>query len=299
MELNESFYKGLVDELSEGVYFVNKDRVVTYWNRGAENITGYASDEVIGSRCADNILMHTDGEGRELCEDACPLAASMRDGRSRTIEAYSHHKDGHRIPVLIRTAPIRVGQEIVGGVETFADNSPKVQFQHRIKELEDLVLLDALTSLPNRRFIEFSLQERLSSLQRYAMQFGVMMMDIDHFKAVNDRFGHLVRDRVLTAVSRTLTANVRGPDFVGRWGGEEFVGILPYAGRDQLATVAARLCHLVEKSTLQLGETTISVTVSIGATEARPEDTPETLIARADGLLLASKEAGRNRATVG
>ncbi|MFG0251896.1 MAG: GGDEF domain-containing protein, partial [Phycisphaerales bacterium JB038] len=118
--------------------------------------------------------------------------------------------------------------------------------------------------------------------------------DIDHFKRFNDTFGHEVGDRVLQMVAKTLTHACRSYDLAGRWGGEEFVVL---AGRGEEAAVTAlaeRLRSLVAQSNLDCDEMQLGVTVSLGATVARPDDDAESLFERADRLLYQSKEAGRN-----
>lgn len=89
--MDESFYRKLIDNLQDAVYFVDRNRVATYWNTAAERISGYLAPDVLGSSCADNILRHVDEEGRRLCLDGCPLAAVMEDGRVREMEVYMHH----------------------------------------------------------------------------------------------------------------------------------------------------------------------------------------------------------------
>ena len=172
-------------------------------------------------------------------------------------------------------------------------------FRFKVKELEDLTALDVLTGLPNRRSLESSLQERLTNLESYGLPFGVVMIDVDSLKPVNDEHGHLVGDELLRMVSRALAGNVRMPDVVGRWGGDEFVAVLPYGGPEQLEAVAERLRKTIEGLSLRVVDVRTSVTVSIGVTEARAGDTLQTLFARVDHLLYQSKATGRNRVTVG
>ena len=93
--------------LYDGVYFVDQERRITYWNSGAERLTGYRREDVLGKRCSDNILMHINDEGMNLCEKQCPLEETIIDGQPRDIEAYLQHRDGHRVPVSIRVAPVR------------------------------------------------------------------------------------------------------------------------------------------------------------------------------------------------
>jgi diguanylate cyclase (GGDEF)-like protein len=185
--------------------------------------------------------------------------------------------------------------ETVGAIETFADNGPKVAATERVKQLESLAYLDPLTCLPNRRFADIALSARFNELRRYGWPFGVVFFDIDHFKQVNDIYGHEVGDRVLTMVAGTLGRNVRSFDLVSRWGGEEFLVLVGHVDKEQLSTVAEKLRSLVALSGFALGQEKVMVTVSGGATMAQITDEPESLVERADRLMYLSKSAGRNR----
>ena len=293
----DTFYKTLLDNLYDGVYFVDRDRRISYWNKGAERITGYAATEVIGKHCYDNILMHTDELGTVLCHGACPLVATITEGTARTNEVYLQHKSGHRVPITVRVAPIREHGEIVGGVEIFTDNTPAAVALARLAELERIAYIDPLTGLANRRYAEIALHARIEELQRYSWQFGVIFIDIDHFKKVNDEFGHAMGDEVLKTVSLTLQNSVRSFDIVSRWGGEEFVALIANVESTDLVMMANRCLALVEQSTVP-ALSSLRITISGGATLARKDDTIETLISRADQLMYRSKESGRNRMTV-
>jgi diguanylate cyclase (GGDEF)-like protein len=221
------------------------------------------------------------------------------DGRVRETEAYLQHKDGHRLPVLIRVSPLRdSGGRIVGAVETFSDNSSKAALLNRIDELQKESLVDPLTGLANRRCIDMKLHSRIDEMQRYGWHCGVLFLDIDNFKIVNDTYGHNVGDRVLTMVARTLSSNLRSHDLLGRYGGEEFVAIITNVNMAKLYSFADRLRLLVEKSALDTEYGAIQVTLSIGATVVRPEDTVETAITRADLFMYNSKVGGRNRVSI-
>ena len=99
-------FRLLLDNLYEGVYFVDSERVIQFWNKGAERISGYSADEVTGRKCSDGILTHVNDDGNCLCMGACPLAATIEDGCSRDCRVYLKHKDGHRLPVEIGASPI-------------------------------------------------------------------------------------------------------------------------------------------------------------------------------------------------
>jgi diguanylate cyclase (GGDEF)-like protein/PAS domain S-box-containing protein len=293
---DEDFFRKLLDNLYDGIYFVDRDRVINFWNKGSKRLSGYAADEVVGLSCKDNILVHVDDEGHELCKEGCPLAATMEDGEERQAEVYMRHREGHRIPVLVRVAPIhdRDGK-ITGAVEIFSDNSNRTADQQKIEELQHMVFLDPLTALANRRYLDISLRSRLEEMNRYGWGVGLLFFDVDHFKNFNDRYGHEVGDEVLKMVAKSLSNCSRVYDTVGRWGGEEFVAIITNIGRENISGTAERYRQVVEHSGLAVDGEMLRVTVSVGATIAVPGDTTESLLARADELMYKSKLAGRNR----
>jgi diguanylate cyclase (GGDEF)-like protein len=189
---------------------------------------------------------------------------------------------------------------VVGAVESFIDASPLQSALERISILEREALMDGLTGIGSRRFLEINLSARLDEMVRYGWPFSVLFVDIDHFKDVNDTYGHEVGDRVLAMVAKTLAGALRSFDLAGRFGGEEMLAVLPNIGRERpLTEVAERVRRLVEASYLTLDDgRLVAVSVSIGATMARPGDTVQSLVTRADGAMYASKQQGRNRVTV-
>jgi len=290
----------LLDSLFDGVYFVDLNKNIQIWNKGAERITGYSKEDVIGSCCSHNILRHIDDEGRELCTSGCPLSATMLDGKVREGNIYLHHKLGHRIPVAVKTSPVRDDSgEIVGGLEVFTDNSSSMQIIRELELLKQEAYLDRLTNVGNRRYGEIMLTTRLYEQTTHGIPFGVFFLDIDHFKSVNDNYGHKTGDEVLAMVGTTITGLFRRSDTVFRWGGEEFVVIFPNATDKSLVKLAERIRLFIERSFIQKGSLKMTVTASIGATLALPDDTPDSIIQRADSLMYASKTAGRNCVTIG
>lgn len=298
--MKDGFHRTLLDNLHDGVYYVDLERRILYWNQAAERITGFPADEVVGGRCSDNILMHVDENGVQLCLDGCPLAATMEDGKLREMEAYLHHKQGHRVPVSVRAAALRDDQgRISGVVEIFTDISSREAKLLRVQELERLAMRDGLTGLANRRYMEDEFSSRIDESERYAVPFGVLFMDIDHFKAVNDRYGHDAGDQVLRTVASTLEQCARSFDVVGRWGGEEFVALIRNVDLEALGRIGERYRSLVARSETHAAGGTIRATVSVGGTLLAKGDTIEDVLRRADALMYRSKEEGRNRVTVG
>lgn len=297
--MNEDFYKNLLDNLYDGVYFVDKDRNITYWNKGAERISGYFSKDVIGKSCKDNVLNHVTAEGTQLCLDRCPLIKCLEDGTSQEADVFLHHADGHRVPVIVRATPIRdKDQNIVGAVEAFS-RSDESSLCRQIHELRKISRTDSLTGVSNRANLEGRLRALLAELKYTNNGASLLFVDIDRFKPINDTYGHLIGDKIIRMVATTLCNAIRETDLVGRYGGDEFLVILydvnnPY----KLKCLAEKLRVLVESCRLDVSGGSITATVSIGGTLWRPSDTVETLVKRADNLMYESKEQGGNSVTV-
>ena len=300
MDDSPEFYKDLIDNLYDGVYFVDRDRRITYWNKGAERITGYKSNQTIGRHCRDNILNHITANGVQLCLTNCPLAASMDDGQPREAEVFLHHHDGHRMPVVVRASPIRNKEgEIIGAVETFSNNEKVIQTRRQVDELRQSVFTDPLTGIGNRRYLEEGLHIAKMGMERGVGIAGMIFIDIDNFKNINDTYGHEAGDKILLMVVRTLKHNLRGTDLLGRWGGDEFMAIIQDVQElSILQDVAKKLRVMVESSRLDLETARLFTTVSIGATLIKANETYEKFFERADQLMYKSKQAGRNQITV-
>jgi diguanylate cyclase (GGDEF)-like protein len=159
------------------------------------------------------------------------------------------------------------------------------------------MLFDALTGIGNRSHIEGKLRFALEDYQDGSTPFGVLFIDIDHFKNFNDTYGHLTGDKVLRFVANSLRQNLRMTDSCGRWGGEEFLALVMDIHAQGLNKVAEKLRVLIEQADIEDNGTNLKVTISIGATVIRPDDTLQSLLKRADDLLYRSKQDGRNRVT--
>jgi two-component system cell cycle response regulator len=164
----------------------------------------------------------------------------------------------------------------------------------RYSDLEDLAYRDELTELPNRRGATRQIEVLLSRSRRHGHQLAVLLIDADRFKRVNDEHGHAIGDVVLREVANRLRGRVRAEDVVGRWGGEEFVVVLPETTADAAAAVAESLRAAVAGTPIDASGTRLDVTVSIGVAGWTGEQLDD-LVARADDALYAAKAAGRDR----
>lgn len=293
------FYRNMLESMYEGIYFVDLERKITFWNKKAEDITGFTANEILGKKCMDNILNHVDDKGTKLCLTGCPLHKTIMDGVRRETPIYLHHKEGHRVKVYVKTTPIYEEGKVVGCVEVFTDDPEISVMAKNVEELKQLALYDQLTGLPNRRYMENYLNNKLKEKKELGIPFALAFLDIDHFRDFNNNYGHEIGDDVLKMVSKTYGNALRRNDVVGRWGGEEFIAVLSGADEQGSTVAGEKIRMLVENSVLRTGEQELHVTVSIGITPCKEEDSLESLVKRADELMYQSKEAGRNRVTVG
>jgi diguanylate cyclase (GGDEF)-like protein/PAS domain S-box-containing protein len=292
-------FRDILDSVADGVYFVDTERRITYWNRAAAEISGHRDEDVLGRLCPEGAIQHVDANGQSMCHDACPLTAVLGDGQPREEVAFMRHAHGHRVPVRVRVRPLySETAQLIGAVETFTDISNEIEFQRRSGDLERLAFLDPLTGLANRRFGEHQVECALAEQARHGRRFALLLVDVDHFKSVNDRWGHAAGDAALRSLARTFTAAARAEDFVARWGGEEFLVIVRTGEIEGVRRAAERLRTMVAASSVRVENTELRLAVSVGAALSRPAEGLAELVARADAMLYESKNAGRDRVTV-
>lgn len=298
--IKSQFHKNLIDNLYDGVYFVDKDRLITYWNKGAERITGYEAGDVIGRFCHANILDHVNDEGYHLCANGCPLLATLADGEPRETEVHLRHAGGYRVPVLVRTSPIYNEQEqIIGAVEVFSNNQSLLKMKERVHQLEKDIFRDALTRVGNRKLLELKINTALQEYHQNDLLFGLLFIDVDHFKSINDTYGHQAGDHVLQNVAESLARHLRNTDICGRWGGEEFIVLLQGVNLKSISYIAEKLRAMIASSVITTNEgAQVSITASIGAAVVRDTDSMTSIVERADQLMYQSKQNGRNQVTL-
>ncbi len=164
-----------------------------------------------------------------------------------------------------------------------------------VRKFKEESELDYLTKLYNRRTLFRMLNHLFSSSLRYKNKLSFLMIDIDHFKTVNDTYGHFMGDEVLKSLAHTLVSSIRNSDISGRFGGEEFCVILPHTDINNASIAAEKIRKNVEKETIKIDNQEISITISIGVSSMQGGDNIDTFIKRADDALYEAKESGRNR----
>jgi diguanylate cyclase (GGDEF)-like protein len=164
------------------------------------------------------------------------------------------------------------------------------------QEIQELTITDVLTRIFSRRYFLERFREEVERSRKQKYELSFLMVDIDHFKEINDNYGHLVGDAILREVAQTIKENIRQIDFMGRYGGEELSIVLPETDKEQAGLVAERIRQTVEANQMSIYDERLGVTISIGISTF-PQDSPEAqdLIDRADQALYLAKKSGRNR----
>jgi diguanylate cyclase (GGDEF)-like protein len=235
------------------------------------------------------------------------IILTAQQGIDRLVEAFEAGADDCMVKPLAQKiffARLRAAQRVVRLQEELAfDREQMLRFSKELaasnERLQRLALTDALTELPNRRFALERLEQEWALSQRGGRTLSCMMVDIDHFKSINDKFGHQTGDEALKAVALALRQSARTQDVVCRYGGEEFVVICPDADIDAAYQGAERLRLNVAALKIKCQEIDLKLTISIGVAEKRENTASiDDLLNHADDCLYAAKEGGRNKTVV-
>jgi diguanylate cyclase (GGDEF)-like protein/PAS domain S-box-containing protein len=298
-KLTPEIYQAILDCLEDGVYLVDRNLRIVFWNQGAEEITGFKRQEVLGRLCEPQLLAHSRRDGTALTGEECPLARTLQDGKTRSLKLFLRHRDGQCIPVHTRTTPIQSAEgALIGAAEIFEHSSNTAGRQSRSYELSAHGCLDALTGAAERSYARTYLAEQLSEFEAYALPLSVLRVDVDGLRDVNRSRGREAGNAVLRLVARTLSESLAHGDLLARMDEDEFLVILTSCSGVALRNLAERSRLVVALSAISWWGDQLSVTVSIGGAAAQKGDTVETLLARAGDLLTASKSNGGNRVTL-
>jgi diguanylate cyclase len=191
-------------------------------------------------------------------------------------------------------------EQVAGQLKSMTDRIRVMEieattFRNHLEEQRERALIDTLTGLPNRAGLEKRMEEEYERWQRYGGELLLVMLDVDHFKRVNDQFGHLSGDKVLRLIAQQLSRRLRKSDFIGRFGGEEFVILMPGTTVEKAATVLEELRNGIENSPFHFKNERVTITISIGFTDFRQDDTLDQVFERADKAMYRAKGDGRNQ----
>lgn len=284
-------YSELVSNVTAyGIYMMDVDGYILSWNRGAQTITGYSDREILGQQ--QSVATGEPASGDGSLQRA--MHFTRLNGHCREIQARTRRNGGRYYAQITLDVVRDAAGEITGFVEVFSDITAQ---KEREDALYQRATRDALTGVFNRgHFVEMSNME-IDRARRFAEPLSVAMIDIDHFKGINDIYGHAAGDKVIIALTQGVSGFIRKIDFVGRIGGEEFALLLPRANKEPALEVAQRLRLALSERVVDIGGAEVNFTVSIGVAALRPttRDLAD-LMRNADAALYKAKRAGRNRA---
>ena len=294
-----SLYNTLLDQVREGIYCLDRNRRIVFWNKGAEAITGFDRSEVFGKQCPEDVALLLDEDGNSINPEKCPIIATLKDRTIRSVELYIRHKDGFRLPVFLYVVPVfKEDGEIIGTAEIFTDTSPKVTIPFSVNELERMGLLDTETGITNRKYLEIHLAARLDEFQKHNLTFGLVYANVDHYDKLLERYGRFNAAKVLRMIARTIHKNIRYFDIVGRWNTGEFLVALLNIDETRLDMVSNKLRLLVAESYISVETGVLNATISVGASLVQRYDTVESLVKRAEQLMMHSKWRGGNKVSM-
>jgi diguanylate cyclase (GGDEF)-like protein/PAS domain S-box-containing protein len=271
------------------IYTTDPHGYIDEWNRSLSRLGGWEAADTRGSPI--DIFFPPGPEGHTNANTL--LERARLNGRDE-YEGNTVRKDGHWFwsSTVATVLPDRKGNAN-GYVLITRDIGEQ---KAREDALAALATTDPLTGIGNRRTGGAYLNDAFGRWKRYGRIFSVLMIDCDHFKSINDRWGHDIGDKVLVALARIWREHLRDSDIAIRWGGEEFLMVLPETGLDAAIQVAERLREAIEAAEIPGGSQLIKVTVSVGVAESNVEDSvPDDVVQRADRALYLAKRNGRNR----
>ena len=258
-------------------------------------IAGQTTEETQRSSSSDTLNLQITGEMRamgESVEQGTDLEAMRRALRER-VEAIGHHLQSFRQREAERARQSRERTEDMRARMDQMESEAR-RLQQRLSSEKRMALLDPVTRIPNRLAWDHRFRAECERFKRFRQPICVAAWDIDHFKAVNDGFGHRAGDRVLAVVAETLQSNIRSADFVARYGGEEFAMLLAGTTLDDAMKLADKVRRAVAEIGFHFRGKPVQVTISGGITEMRADDAGESVFERADQALYEAKERGRN-----
>lgn len=294
-----------------------EDERTTNPNKTVVTVISQPSKKAGGSREGCLVIIYGEDLGRRvpLGDEPCVIGRSSKcdvqvdqESVSRNHARISRLGDGYTIRDLGSTNGTYVNDELVDEIVLRDGDQVKIgrtifkfivggnmEAQYH-EEIYRLMTVDGLTDLHNKRFFTESLEKEMSRAKRYERSFSLVLFDIDHFKQINDTYGHLAGDAVLRQLGALVRGRVRRDDVPARTGGEEFAVILPEVGREGAAHLADKLRRAVADSSFRFEGTLIPVTISLGVAEwDEGVGDPAELVKRADEKLYEAKRGGRNR----
>jgi diguanylate cyclase (GGDEF)-like protein/PAS domain S-box-containing protein len=289
------FEKKLIDNMHDGVVFVDSQSTVLLWNTGVERLTGVSGAAACGRTLLPNLMDMCNGREQRIANDDCPIAHAIATGVQWLGRVSVMGRQGRHIAVDLHAIPVRSNDGAIHGATVLLhDVSSETSLEEKCQALHAQVAKDPMTQVANRAEFDRMLNNFVAAHQESNLPCSLIMSDLDHFKAINDTHGHQAGDMAIITFASLLKSMCRSGDLVARYGGEEFAILCA----DCTNAAAARKADAIREALADIkhsGLGNTSFTASFGVTELQAGDTPETMLRRADRALLQAKDQGRNQ----
>jgi len=238
-------FRHVLEDLPVGIYIVDRERRIRFWNHGAEHITGYLTHEVLG-HVLEDVVQACDRQGNSFSGGGRPVTVTLTERRSQRCTAFFLHKSGHRVPVDVRTLPISEHGGMIEGAtilfeEVFA-------YREEVPGPAMYGCLDATTRIPSRRLTQALLNECMAGAEESGVGFGLLRFRVLGLEEFRAKHGPQSVVPFLRTAARTLRHSLNTECFLGCWGENEFLAVLPSASPVTAETTAETLCNLLSHS---------------------------------------------------
>jgi len=315
---SEANFRMLAENMADIVWQINSFFKVTYTNAADERVRGYSNSEIIGVDIREQFTECGQKIFQQEIDKRVELEKSGNKDLAMKFELPMRCKDGRELWMEISSSPIYGENGEIDGYQGVARDislrklhdekllQAHQEMESRLLEaaeektaLQELALHDAMTGLYNRRFLDAAIVREIALSEREQRPLAVIMLDLDHFKNINDRFGHSAGDQVLKALADIMRQTSRESDLICRYGGEEFIAIIPNMTASQAFERAEIWRKQLEQNTVNYGGNEIKITLSAGiAIYPGHGKNGEELILCADEMLYQSKHSGRNQVSI-
>lgn len=300
---NPEIFREVLEHLPTAVYLVDTEEKICFWNGGAEKITGYLAQDVVGHFCRENILStrnpqtaagpramagqaSTHFNDAEAASAASPFLTALRDGRVSEAEMFLHHRDGHRIPVSLRAIPIRNEHgAVIGVAETFDAAIGNTDWDRRLNRLSHYGALDEPTGVLSRGVMQTHLHESLELFKNHRLPVSILLIEICGFEGIIAKYGPLIAPAALRATAQTIESFIRPSDYIGRWDEHRLLVILTECSPFELPAVLNKMKQRCGLTELRWWGDILELALALGEASAQQGDTPESLPARATKIL--------------
>lgn len=301
LEESNAFLNGLLENLTSAVFIVDKNNNVRSVNHSFKTLFHKSEDKILG-QLYGNVLgcVYAVEEGKKCGETSYCQHCTLKDS---LLKAFTGKTTINKAQ-LIRNFYINrqnITKYFLYSIKNFTLNNEEMvmvifdditELMETNLKIKKMAVFDGLTELYNHKHSYYKLEEEVSRAKRYGNKLSVIMFDVDRFKSINDIYGHQIGDKTLAAISQVIKNNLRDIDHAGRYGGEEFLAILPQTSLENAYLTAERIRSTIESTKFKGGK--IKITISGGVVEFQGEE-PLTLIGRADEALYKAKQKGKNR----